>query len=269
MSTFAKHGIRLVAAIIFIAAFVVPTCAQKKGLAKGVKAAFGKKPPLMGAAPAIHPNVPLLPSAWAGVDVSATHVAPMVTAVERQVAGALRKPRLLSPKESKQILFPNGNEDLFYIPVSLNTPETAVYRGFSLPDLESLENIAKNGLELNKIQNAAEYAIFASHKLKLAFHYSLPRPNEKASIPVIVKIPITKQCEPMGYNGHFVFVENVAAEYISEIMAFLEMDGKATWYKVTWQEGKMVLTAAPSQQFTANELMIHYLQAWPINLDMD
>ena len=269
MSTFAKHGIRLVATIIFIAAFVVPTCAQKKGLAKGVKAAFGKKPLLMGAAPAIHPNVPLLPSTLPSVDVSATHIVPMATAVERQVTGVLRKPRLLSTQESKKILFPQGNEDLFYVPLSLNTPETAVYRGFSLPDLESLENIAKNGLELNKIQNVAEYAIFASHKLKLAFHYSLHQPDEKAIIPVIVKIPVTKQCEPMGYNGHFVFVKNVAAEYISEIMAFLEIDDRATWYKVTWQKDKMVLTPAPSQQFTANELMIHDFQAWPINLDMD
>lgn len=251
---------------VFMAGAITPACAQKKSISKEVKAILSK-----GTAPVKRPSAPRASSTLSGAAVSAAQVVPLATAVERQMANALRKPRLLSSKEIKKILFPQGNGDLLYVPLPLNTPETAVYRGFALPDLDSLENIAKNGLELNKIQveNAIEYAIFTSHQLGLAFHHSLPLSDEKATIPVIVKIPVTKQCKPLGYNGHFVFTRDVSAKHISEIMAFLEIDGKATWYKVSWQNDKMILAPAPSQPVTPNELMVHYFQTWPINLDMD
>ena len=218
-----------------------PTYAQKKNLVKGViYAATAKTPAILS------------------------------TQIDRQVTNALCKPHLLSTAESKKILFPQSDtKRLFYVPVSFNTQEIAVYRGFSLSNLDELENIVKNGLELDKIENRAEYAIFTSHRLETALHYSIPRSYKKAIIPVIVKIPVTQQYQPLGYNGHFVFITNVPAKYISEIMAFLEIDGKSMWYKVEWQQNKMILTPALSKYFASHELMIHYFNAQPINVGMD
>ncbi len=253
---------------VFMVMAVVPACAQKKGLPKGVKAVLGKKPPLTGAAPVVRLPVSCVPLVLSNAVVAASGVPPAI--LERQITNTLPKLRLLSAQESKRILFPQAEKgNLFYVPLSLNTPETAVYRGLSLSNLEELENIVKNGLELNKIQvrNATEYAIFTSHRLELALHHALT--DEKAAIPVIVKIPVTQQYKPLGYNGHFVFIRDVPAEYISEILALLKINGKAMWYKAIWQEGKMVLIPAPSKQFAADELMIHYFKTWPINLDMD
>ena len=190
--------------------------------------------------------------------------------ITRQMVNSLPEPRLLSTQESKRILFPqtkNGN--LFYVPSVLNTPQTAVYKGLSLPNLDALENMAKNGLELNKIQNAPEYAIFTSSQLSVALTYTIPTLPEERAIPVIVKIPVTKQCSPMSYNGYFVFVDDIPAQHIAEIMALLEIDGKATWYKIGWQKNKMLFLPATSEQFTADELKTHYFYAPAINLDMD
>ena len=271
MNVFINRSVKCILAVLFIGTSIIPVHAQwwKKGIET-----LGKKSPLTKIGPTTHPAVnPYVPPALLQTSVfTLPRVVSLPVTVEQQVIKARHKPRLLSVKESEKILFPQTKKgNLFYVPLALNTPQTAVYRGMSLPNLEALENIAKNGLELSKIQfrNATEYAIFTSNRLELALHYTRSLSDEKEALPVIVKIPVTQQCKPLGYNGHFVFVQDVPAKYISEIMVLLEMDGKPLWYKVVWQNDKMDLVPAPSKQFTAGELMIHYFKAWPINLDMD
>ncbi len=243
MNWFLKLNLRFILSLAFMSVLVVPAPAQN---VKGRAALQGLK------------------ALTAGAKNNMVNCQ-----IERQIANPLRSPRLLNSVESKKILFPQTKAGpRFFVPLPLNTTETAVYKGLALPNLEALENITKNGLELNKIQSRSAYGIFASNQLQVAMEYTLPATSGPV-IPVLIKIPITERCKPMGYNGHFVFVRNVPPAHIAEIMAFLEINGKATWYKVTWQKDKMVLVPAPSEQIPANELMVHYFQTWPINLDMD
>lgn len=178
--------------------------------------------------------------------------------------------RWLSPAQSQRMLFhPREEGLLLYVPTALNTTEAAVYRGLSLQNLDELDNLLQNGLELNKIQGRTEYAIFASNQLRVAMEYALSSSGGEMAVPVLVKIPVTKQCKPLGYNGHYVFINDVPAQYLSDIMVFLEVKGTPGWYKVVRENNEMLFKPVPSKLISEADLATPYFQVSPINLGMD
>lgn len=88
---FIKHSVQLILTAVFIATAVIPACAQKKGITKGVKAVLGKKPPLTETAPVVCPNVTHIPSSLTGAATVNPSRTVTATALERQVTQATVK----------------------------------------------------------------------------------------------------------------------------------------------------------------------------------
>lgn len=124
--------------LIFVLSLCVPTHAQKKSIAKGVKAALGKKTSLTGMAPAIQAGVLRVPPTIVGSALPAQTLpnAALNTAVERTVIAkatvpqaTLKVPTVPSIPEIKPVghYYPTWRQDLskFFSKEELNAIENA------------------------------------------------------------------------------------------------------------------------------------------------
>lgn len=134
----------------------------------------------------------------------------------------------------------------------------ALYRGVRLTNLNDLQNILENGMEIKKSRFSA---IYSSYSLGDALGYALP-PYEwlvyenigeiDLELPVVVKIPVTirliEKNTPYDDMGDVIFRQDLWADMISDVMVFLEIDGKADWYKAVLEDKKLLLIPTPTKR---------------------
>ena len=87
--------------------------------------------------------------------------------------------------------------------------------------------------------------IFAALDAKMALSYAMPWGALYPSLPVVVRIPNTPELSAknaLEWRSHFdgVFRQNVTPRFISDVMVFLEVNGKPGWYKVILVDGELV-----------------------------
>ncbi len=145
-----------------------------------------------------------------------------------------------------------------YMPDEFYGKEEAAYRGMRLENVDELKNLLANGLEIR--HTAYDEGIYAAKSPAVALSYAVP-PLEVSiyesfmdgefPIPVMTKIPLTKgllQTNAPGCSkGWLVFGKDLPKEMISDVMIFLEINGKPDWYKVTLEQGNITFTPAPSR----------------------
>ena len=142
------------------------------------------------------------------------------------------------------------------VPLSLNGPEPALYRGMRLRNLEELTHILTHGLEINKTRFPA---LFFSSLVADAVGYSAG--YRESNISVVVKVPV--QPDMLGafkryWVNEYVFPYNMPADKLSEVMVFMEVEGKGNWYKACVDKQGLLLEAVPSRVFKREELVGHY-----------
>ncbi len=142
-----------------------------------------------------------------------------------------------------------------FVPQGFLSKNKAFYRGMKLVSLEDLTNLFKNGLELGKSGNFPD-KIYATSEASFAVAYAMPSTaynsfwEVEANLPVLIKIPATeelRQYAPEVFRYSETFRQDVPARFISDIWAFLEVNGKPDWYKVVWQNGELVFIPAPGK----------------------
>lgn len=146
-----------------------------------------------------------------------------------------------------------------YMPDAFYVPGDAAYRGMRLDDMDDLKNLLANGLETS--HTAYDEGIYAANSPAVALSYAIPSYDSciyesflggEFPIPVITKIPLTKELLQTNAPGHskgwLVFGKDLPKEMISDVIVFLEIDGKPDWYRVTLEQEKIFFTPAPSSK---------------------
>lgn len=172
--------------------------------------------------------------------------------------GGLLSARLLTPGEVYRFV----NLDAFgqlHVPQSFTRQESAVYRGLSVENLPALARLFRKGMEIEKSEFPE---IYSSHKLGKALGYIFPS-YEKSSVvnyelPVLVKIPLNKKIlknnPPAALiNDDIIFNEDIDPRFISEIMVFLEINGRADWYRVVMEKGEVKFLYTPTTRIADYE----------------
>ena len=143
-------------------------------------------------------------------------------------------------------LFPEGRQGhKAHIPSAFEKRQgAAFYRGLSLRRLDELKNLLVNGMERDKV-SAYFPGIFAADEAKMALGYATPWGALYPSLPVIVRIPDTPELaaeniweKKTPFSG--VFRQDVKPRFISDVMVFLEVNGKPGWHKVMLVDEEMV-----------------------------
>ena len=133
-----------------------------------------------------------------------------------------------------------------YLPSAFAETKDVLYRGMRLTQLSDLENILRQGLEIRRTGYSELYFSYAP---SMALTYALPRSiNEKEAgdFPVVVKVPITTQL-PVSCTGvNAQAYKDLPAEFISDVMVFLEINGHADWYKAILENDKLLLISVPT-----------------------
>ena len=198
--------------------------------------------------PADHTLAPQTPSVPWQLETSPQQVAQLANPVVSQA-------RLPGLNQLHEKIFPAA--DQIYVPVSFAQDETSfVYRGLKLARPEDIKNILLNGMEVGKSSFLGQ--VFATPSLRLALNYALQSKHDilaaqrgERQIPVIVRIRLTQELAdkvPAGVAGFkHVFYQTVPAKDLTDVMVFLEMNGKQTWHKASLHNGEMVLRPVPSQ----------------------
>ena len=163
--------------------------------------------------------------------------------------------RILDWKTSEAHLFPKGRDGhTVYIPSSFHeNQDPAWYRGMSITRLDELRHAVEKGMTLDKTNHYG--GAFASTHKHIALGYSVRLGALYPTMPVLVKIPITPELyrvnEPIG-RSDFIrkFCKDVDPSFISDILVFLEVDGKPGWYKVILEDGELVFKPVPGSIFS-------------------
>lgn len=164
--------------------------------------------------------------------------------------------RVLTPKELQEIvLFSSSPSPVAYVPSSFANAKKSLYRGMKISEISELKNILINGLEMNKSHYVGE--IFTSPFIPVALNYALPTLWDKwegeirVDLPVLVRIPLTdkvwKENAPDQFATQWIFRKDVPADMISDVMVFLEVDGKPAWHKAVLKDGEIALVAVPGE----------------------
>ncbi len=164
-------------------------------------------------------------------------------------------------------LFPQGwLGNTLYVPSSWQYRDKNFwYRGMLLHHTEELKNILINGLELDKTRHAG---IFASSEILTALLYAANDVPTFMALPVLIRIPKTSQLStPAMPCGLALFSQDIPANFLTDVMVFLEVGGKPGWYKVTLENGELVFTPVSSRIFADDELIEHKLDIPKENRD--
>ncbi|MCQ2411224.1 MAG: hypothetical protein MJ053_07215 [Elusimicrobiaceae bacterium] len=167
--------------------------------------------------------------------------------------------RVLDWKTVDLYLFPRGHDGrVMYIPTSWKNwkdpSDAARYRGMIFTRLEQVKHLLESGMELSKI--SPHYpGIFSSSELDTALKYASPLGAVYPVLPVMVKMPavyeLSKENEPDGLVDFMrVIRRDIAPEFISDVMVFLEVNGEPGWYKAVLHEGEMVFIPAYGTLFS-------------------
>ena len=165
--------------------------------------------------------------------------------------------RILKPSELyKNIESKTGMQ--LYMPDEFYGKEEAAYRGMRLDGWDDLKNLLVNGLQIERTHYRMIYASKKSSVVALS--YAVPTREAlifesfldgEYQLPVIVKIPLTNEVlsfhEPDQRTGWLTFRQDIPSSMISDVMIFLEINGKPDWYKVTLEQGNITFTPAPSR----------------------
>ena len=149
-----------------------------------------------------------------------------------------------------------GQRSNFYVPSAFDPSERAVYRGIRIKKLTDLENLLRKGMEIRK---SSFPQIYAAHTPGIALDYALLQEewaiyenihDIELELPVVVRIPITPKLlsnNPFHNDATEVtFSRSVRADMIPDVMVFLEINGKADWYKAVLENNKLVLISTPT-----------------------
>lgn len=178
-------------------------------------------------------------------------------------SSAVLPARMLTGEESyKKIFLGMSLAGLVYAPAALNTGEEVVYRGMKLYDLQSIQNILENGMEYTKASKKNEWKIYFSNSLSRAAQYSIQYDSPESEIPVLVRFVMpdknlvyARKHIIRGIWDYHYRMRNISVRYIEDVMVFLEVNGKAGWYKAVLENGKLVFTPMPSEVFNEQDLI--------------
>jgi len=146
-----------------------------------------------------------------------------------------------------------------YVPEAFtDLSKKEVFRGVRLENLAELENIVRNGMELDK---TAYDGIYFGYGPSTALTYALP-PWESTiyegvyeldlTFPVLFQLPLASDFlveNPADYSrGYVVFHQTIPAHRFDNVMTFLEVNGKPGWYKAGLYNNKLLLTPVPAKE---------------------
>ena len=189
------------------------------------------------------------------LSASAKNIRLGMTAAENAPSPSVR---LMDVAQLHATLLPQKEQ--MFVPQTLLQEEPAVYRGLTLTNLSSLQNILTRGLNAN--YGFYEGQIFTTTSLRLALNYAMPSKYDaaaakKSNIPVVIKIRLTPELTekiPSGTMGlSRIFYRNVPSYDLTDVMVFLEVNGKAGWYKTEWKNEQIVFSPVPSTRVGVDE----------------
>ena len=132
-----------------------------------------------------------------------------------------------------------------YVPDAFTETRNVLYRGMRFAQLSDLENILLKGIELRR---SAYSELYFAYIFSEAMRYALPYATTEevcGDFPVVVKVPVTDQL-PVSQTGVTAQAyRDLSAEFISDVMVFLEINGRADWYKAIMENNKLVLISTP------------------------
>ncbi len=172
--------------------------------------------------------------------------------------------RMMSGTENHTVLFPKPR--LFspmYIPIALNTTQEVAYRGVTLYNLQSLQNILENGLEYDRVSPVMDNKIYFSGHIYRAAKFATQSDSPYGELPVLIKFALPESRNDIYAHNYlygldyYFFVHNIGADYLLDVMVLLEVNGVPGWYKATLEEGNLVFTPTPSRIFDEKELIKH------------
>ena len=153
--------------------------------------------------------------------------------------------RILPSIQIYKSVSPLGSRQL-YVPSAFTETKNVLYRGMRFTKLSDVENLLLRGLE---IRLSAYSEIYFAYLFSMAMGYTLPRiPDEevKGDFPIVVKVPVIPQL-PVSQTGVAAQAyQDLPAEFISDVMVFLEINGRADWYKAIVENNKLVLVSVPT-----------------------
>lgn len=117
-----------------------------------------------------------------------------------------------------------------------------LYRGIHISGLQAIGNMLHHGLEVKK----SHYGVICMGDLLTARMFAID--NGKVRIPVIVGVPGELLIPYLKFNRDTAIYPRVEATFpfdipptmFSQLLVFLEIDGKAEWYKVMPDNERMV-----------------------------
>lgn len=168
--------------------------------------------------------------------------------------------RMLSGKESYKGIKKNDTD--IYLPVDLNTENPSFYKGLHLYDLKSIQNIFENGIEIDRVSDGMGYKIYFSGYVGRTISFSTNNDDENALLPTIIRFELPTWLDVYVHKRvwgpeDYIVHNDIRARYITDVMVFLEVNGKPDWYKVSLENDELIFTPAPSRVFTDDELIIH------------
>ena len=184
--------------------------------------------------------------------------------------------RIMSGTESYKILFPEQRiSSPLYVPTALNTAEEVAYRGVTLYDLKSIQNLLENGLEYNRVSPAMDNKIYFSGEVYRAARFAAHHNSPYGELPVLIKFALPEYRDNIYAHDYlysldyYFFVQDLSADYLLDVMVFLEVNGVPGWYKATLEKGNLVFTPVPSRLFEEKELIKHDIKIPQQNVQDD
>lgn len=164
--------------------------------------------------------------------------------------------RVLRPSEVYKAISLTHDLQL-YVPAEFGSQDGVVYRGLKLNNLAELKNILVRGLEIKKSNFPG---IYTSYSLGVALGFSVSPfewstyenlPDINFELPTVVKIPLSipllEKNAPYESNGEIVFRQDILPDLISDVMVFLEVNGKPGWYRAALEGKNLILIPAPTK----------------------
>jgi len=135
-----------------------------------------------------------------------------------------------------------------YLPRAFTETKNVLYRGMRFTNLSDLENLLLQGME---IRSTGYSEIYFGYIPSTALGYALPwkvDENVNGEFPVVTKVPVTPQLPVLQTGVTAQVYKDLPAEFISDVMVFLEINGRADWYKAIMENNKLVLISVPTTQ---------------------
>lgn len=172
-----------------------------------------------------------------------------VTPAANQILSA----RVLNGADFSEFLFPK--DDLIHLPQALNDAQPALYRGLGLK-VADIKNILTKGMGF---KNSYYQKLFFSSEAKEAVFYA---DKEEVLIPVVVKVNITPESQLLPslrrhVNNAYAISQEIPARFISDMVAFFEVNGEGAWYEAKLIDGELTFVPAPTSLFKTDDLIVH------------